>query len=443
MNILNRTRAERSTLSIVVAVTAILLPASAVPPAHARAFGSADSQVSQVFCDMTTVQGRFTAAAARYSSGGVCVQTQSPQKPDDKATNTSEFPRVQESKEIFRANWTAQGTYDPVTKETWEKVTLPAPRVDEKTPVGRPYGNYETRMICATDPWLTGTGVNCTGKKVVATGNLGDMEAALRNINRPVTTPNKAPQLQALNDTHDRWVRQHTITTANTSRGPGVMAQLMAPTLAEPAPGSTHRPQTPMRIRVTPAKGAKDVSYELEFQFRAAANADWRLVTHVPVNAAQAQSALGYKGWGGHADGTGPQMTAALGLYRLRVRTISPSRSEPSEWVEFRVDGQPATLTDVAGRGPSRVTSPPGVVQLDTRAPVPASAPQVTPGTGLNRRGEMVQLNPQPLPPQQGPQWGAATSPSATLKPRGEATRLNPQPLPPAGMPTQAPGTFR
>ena len=319
------THAPRIALAALVALTLVALtsPAHAMPP-----FGTADSRVRQVFCEISTVSGKFSSKDSQYSASGACVGLESPQKGTESNTNTSEFPRVNESKEIFRATWTSKGSYNALTKEVVEKVTMPAPNIDEKTPVGRPYGNYESRMICATDPWLTGIGVNCTGKTVVATGNLGEAEAALRRLNRPVTTPNKAPLLQALNTSHDRYVKAHdfTSTTATTSRS-SVIAQMFAPSMLEPRAGSTHPPQTAMRIRVVPAKEAKDTAYELEIQVKA--NFDWRVLTTIPVNGQAAQSALGYKGWGGHLAGTGPQMTAVVGEYRIRARATAPRRSEP------------------------------------------------------------------------------------------------------------------
>lgn len=411
-------------------LSALSPPARAMPP-----FGVADSRVRQVFCDMSAVGGKFSAKDAQYTASGACVGLESPQKGDNANTNTSEFPRVNESKEIFRANWTARGSYNPLTKEVFEKLTMPAPNVDEKTPVGRPYGNYESRMICATDPWLTGTGVSCTGKTVVATGNLGEAEAALRRLNRPVTAPSKAPQLQALNTAHDRYVKAHdvTSTTATTSKS-GVLAQMFAPSMVEPRAGSTHPPQTAMRIRVAPAEGAKDTAYELEIQVKA--NFDWRVLTTIPVNAQAAQSALGYKGWGGHLAGTGPQMTAIVGEYRIRALATSPRRSAPGEWVEFKIDGKPGVGIDELARskvdkvGSVPAALKPGIAATEASRSTTSRSGALSAGTVQEKRPVSPLLVP-------------ADSSLSAAKNKANAVSLNPQPLPPAAAPVQVPSALR
>ena len=459
---MKHTRLHRSigTLVPAFALAIVLAPESV----RAGSFSAADSLQKQVFCNIARVNGQFSSTESKYTANGNCVGLESPQKGDSEKTNTSEFPRVNESKELFNAAWTAQGSYNPVTKEAWEKVTMPAPTIDQKTPVGRPYGNYETRMICATDPWLTGIGVQCTGKTVKATGNLGDTEAALRALNRPVTTPNKAPLLQALNTAHDRYVSTHAFnsTTAATSKSSAV-GMLFAPTVVEPKPNSTHRPQTAMSIRVAPAETAKDTAYELEIQVQA--NFDWRVLTNIPVSAAVAQSALGYKGWGAHADGTGAQMTAIAGVYRVRAKATAPSRSAPSDWVEFKIDGKPGVSVEDLAKGKidarSGAKTSAAAAALATEAPrlqthgasvpagsTPVARPAATAGTltrspveTLKSKTDAVLLNPQPLPPKTAT---ATPSPLSATRTKADAVLLNPQPLPPSSLtPAQVPGALR
>lgn len=457
MNHTTRTRATRPTTPLVLAMlSAALLGALATPARAISPFGSAAIQVKQVFCDMGAIKGDFSAAQTRYSSSGQCVELESPQKPNDRSRNISEFPRVNESVEIFRASWTAQGSYDPVTKETWERLTMPAPNVDQKTPAGRPYGNYETRMICATDPWLTGIGVNCTGKTVNATGNLGDAEALLRQLNRPATTPNKEAQRLALVDARNRYVSMHSSTTAS---GKGAkVAFLFAPTIIEPRDGSTHPPQTPLRIRVAAATNAKDSAYELEIQVKA--NFDWRAMTTVPAAAAEVKSVQGYRGWGAHAPGTGPQMMAIAGAYRVRARATAPSRSEPSDWVEFKIDGKPGvTIPDlarsttvdkvsaapesagIAGAGAALRNNP---SRGSARPASPTAAGLASPVELLKNKTDAVLLNPQPLPPKSAAaiSLNAPASPLAPAKTRADPVLLNPQPLPPSAFPAQAPSAL-
>lgn len=428
------THAPRIAATALAVLTLWALP----PPARAiTPFGSADSRVRQVYCDMSAVSGRYSATEAQYSASGACVGLESPQKTTDASTGTSEFPRVNESKETFRAAWTAKGSYNPLTKEVIEKVTMPAPNIDEKTPAGRPYGNYESRMICATDPWLTGIGVNCTGKTVRATGNLGEAEAALRRLNRPVTTPNKAPQLQALNASHDRYVKAHDFTSKSATTGKSsVIAQMFAPSVVEPRPGSTHAPQTAMRVRVAPAKEAKDTAYELEIQVKA--NFDWRVLTTIPVNAQLAQSAPGYKGWGAHLAGTGPQMTAIAGEYRIRARATAPRRSEPGDWVEFRIAGKPGVTTQELARAKvDRVGGAPAALKPGLAAATTGTSRSTTPHGGALPAGTVPAA--RPLSPLLVP----ADSSLSAAKNKANAVSLNPQPLPPAAAPVQVPSALR
>ena len=173
----------------------------------------------------------------------------------------------------------------------------------------------------------------------------------------------------------------------------------VSPRVLEPTPGSTHVPQTAMRIRVAPAKEAKDTAYELEIQVKA--NFDWRALTTIPVNAQVAQSALGYKGWGAHLAGTGPQMTAAVGDYRIRARATAPRRSEPGDWVEFKIDGKPgATIDELARSKVDKVGGASTTGTMPMARPVsPLALPAQTPLSAAKNKANAVSLNPQPLPP--------------------------------------------
>ena len=433
MNCTSQTRAARAVTFHLLATLCVPLAGVIAQPAFALgSFGAAGPLDKQVFCSIAAIKGSFSGTESRYNASGDCAELQAP--PTTSGKVTSEFVGAQGSTEIFHAVWTAQGSYNPVTKETWEKVTMPAPTIDQKTPVGRPYGNYETRMICATDPWLTGTGVNCTGKTVSATGNLGDTEPLLRQINRPVTTPNKAPQLQALVAAHDRYVNTHSV-TSTTATGKGhALAQLFVPTIIEPKAGSTHPPQTPLRIRVAAAQNTKDTAYELEIQVQA--NFDWRVMSSIPTSAAAAQSASGYQGWGGHVVGTGPQMMAIAGAYRVRARATAPTRSEPSDWVEFKIDGQPGvSIQDAARSTGEKVGSAPPAFRALNAGTTAGTTELLHAATPYGAAVAPKAANPNLLKLQ--------TSPLNTAKSKVDAVLLNPQPLPPSALPTRAPSTLR
>ncbi len=433
--------AARAGIPCAVSASLLLALATIAPAASANTtpFISPDNRVRQVLCDMSSISGQLTPTESRYTGSGNCIELDSPQKTTDKVTNTSEFPRVNESTQLFRANWTSQGTYNPLTKETWEKVTMPAPATDEKSPIGRPYGNYETRMICATDPWLTGIGVNCTGKTVNATGNLGDAEAMLRQLGSPVTTPRKPAQLQALVAAHDRDAKLQTRVSKVETKDNKAAAIAIAPrpTIVEPREGATYPPQTPLRVRIVPAKNAKDTTYRIEIQVQA--NFDWRDVTTVATPAGLAQSPQGYRGWGGKPGVPVTAMTAIAGTYRMRARGSAPQMGQPGDWVEFRIDGQPGTQVDpmdqvkaVPGKAGAAVQS--AASRLGGQQST-VNALGTAPAVALKNKAGAAALNPQPLPPKTSP--GALTLNPQSLAPKSlsGAASLNPQPLPPKTAP--------
>jgi hypothetical protein len=439
---MNRTfpsRAARARIPFAISAGLVLALAASAPAARAGApFTATDGRVKQVLCQMSAIKGQLTNAESRYTGSGTCIELESPQKANDKSTNTSEFPRVNESTQVFSANWTSQGTYNPVTKETWEKVTMPAPATDEKSPVGRPYGNYETRMICATDPWLTGIGVNCTGKTVNATGNLGDAEAMLRTLNKPLTTPSKPAQLQALVTAHDRDAKLQTrVTKVETTVNAGAIVLAPKPTIVEPREGGTYPPQTPLRVRIVPAKDAKDTAYRIEIQVQA--NFDWRDVTTVATPAGVAQSPQGYRGWGGKPGVPATAMTAIAGVYRLRARGSAPQLGQPGDWVQFRIDGQPGLQIDVMDQArPAPGKTGDAAQSAASRAggqPSTLNALGTSPAIAVQNKAGAVSLNPQPLPPKTSP--GAMTLNPQSLAPNNlsGAASLNPQPLPPKTTP--------
>jgi hypothetical protein len=239
----------------------------------------------------------------------------------------------------------------------------------------------------------------------------------------------------------------HSAEARNSPAAPGLERQCKAlteavnftPRVIEPVPGSVHRPQTAMAIRVAPGTTAQDSAYEVEIQVRA--NLDWRVSTHIPVSAPVAQSGLGYRGWGAHVAGTGAHMTAVVGAYRVRAWATAPRKSAPSEWVEFKIDAELGVTKEGLARrnlnanfgvgaalgaaAAPRVTDAPG-------AKVGAIAPPYKPGSGSVNPAAKVNVT------------SAVASP---LQKKADAVSLNRQPLPPGGtpavLPTQAPSALR
>ena len=106
--------------------------ASAVP-AHSLVSFTTDRVTRQVFCDMPALKGEFHRNNQSYVASGSCLELEAAQSNDGKK-NRSEFDQYNNSKEIWRASWTATGSFDPTTKVTTETITLPAPKVDEFAP---------------------------------------------------------------------------------------------------------------------------------------------------------------------------------------------------------------------------------------------------------------------------------------------------------------------
>lgn len=352
---------------------ALLLAAAAVVSVEAQAgrpFGSAAVASLKVFCDMPEIKGNFSAQDSRYVSRGTCVQMTGVTPGDHPNVERSEFPLhgAANSREIFRADWSAEGRYDPTTKEAWEQITLPAPTIDQPAPAGRPYGRFESKMICVTDPWLEPI-AKCTGIGSSATGNLGDLGKPLRAYARPFTSTMKQGQWQTLYDAHQAFVkRRAAMFSDSTTSSKTPRRSYTLPEMIEPRAGSTHPPQTPLKIRVAAPKNLKVQSYLLEIESKQG-NGSWKLQANLPVTALEVEGPLGYRGWGWHKPGTGPLMTASAGSYRIRARSVNPDQGESGEWREFTIAGQPGRQPDELRKG-AVVTSS----GLD-RAAAPQAAP--------------------------------------------------------------------
>ena len=134
------------------ALVGVAAACAAAVPAQATTTFTTDRLTRQVFCDMPALKGEFHRNNQSYVASGSCLELEAAQSNDGKK-NRSEFDQYNKSKQIWRASWTATGSYDPTTKVTTETVTLPAPKVDEFAPANRPYGRFTSRMD--TSPTLT------------------------------------------------------------------------------------------------------------------------------------------------------------------------------------------------------------------------------------------------------------------------------------------------
>jgi hypothetical protein len=132
-----------------------------------------------------------------------------------------------------------------------------------------------------------------------------------------------------------------------------------------------------MKIRLAAPRNLKVQSYELQFEAKQS-DGSWRVLTNVPVTAVEVEGPLGYTGWGWHQPGTGLQMTATNGAYRLRARAVRPAQGEYGEWQEFTIAGVPGPGPDVVpktnvlqGLGRTSMAAEPATTS--TLAPLPKS----------------------------------------------------------------------
>jgi hypothetical protein len=381
----------------------------------------------QVICAVTAIKGDFTNEHSHYVSSGSCAQMWVNYVTE---RGESKFAGTADSRVVFEVAWSAEGSFNPVTKETWETITLPAPRIDQRAEPGRPYGVFTSRMTCASDPWLLSHVADCAAITVTASGNLGDAEKVLRELKHPFTVPTQLAQQQALNAAHDQFERRRiAIATATAPKATAGTAEpvhmVTLPEILEPRPGSTHPPQTPLKIRVAAPRDMKVQTYVVEIEARQG-NGSWQVQTTEVVRAADAEGLLGYTGWGWHRPGTGPQMTASLGAYRVRARASTPA-GDAGAWREFTIAGEPGTGPDVAkanalsglGRGttsaePARIGTAAGMASAQrslTGTAAPAAPPKVLPQKATTSFGAAA--------PAGALDWGKAATPTS-LAPRGQ-----------------------
>ncbi len=387
-----------------------------------------------VFCDMAEIKGQFSQTDARYTAKGTCVQLATIVGEPREGRNY--FPDYNNAKELFRVTWTAEVGYDRASKEAWETITVPPPRIDEPGVGARPYGRVIARRTCNIDPWLAQGSVRCTDATLELAGNLGEAAQRLNATGGPFTRVSKALQYQALLDSHELYQKRYGQAVTPNSKPGRVTQKLFAlPEIILPPAGSTQPPQTPMRIRVAAPKGdhAKVQSYQLQLENKQAGG-DWVVATNIPVSAAEVEGPLGYNGWGWHQPGTGPAMTAAPGVWRIRAQATAPIQGEPGAWREFTVAGDigkapdefqvnktklsNAKSRDLVGGGAAGLASTSALANGRSTAPgkglAPASASVLTPVQAA-RASTSLTTAPAGTGSPEGAalDWGKAVNPAA------------------------------
>jgi hypothetical protein len=276
-------------------------------------------------------------------------------------------------------------------------------------------------------------------------GNSGKPPVALGRTNAPAPPPLKVSPLpgssgQPLAALNPQLLAPKTSAAAN----------VPTPSIAEPRDGGTYPPQTPLAVRIVPAKDAKDTAYRMEIEVQQNILV-WHNVATLSVPAVVAQSPQGYRDWGANQDASKSWMGAATpGTWRVRVSTSAPQAGLPGNWVVFKIAGQPGNQLE-GGAGQSANAGGAGQPQpkpLPLPSKTPPAASNATPLGGARNNVPAALLNPQGLPPKTLSAASSATSLDAARNKAGPVL-LNPQPLPPSGLQQvpsglqQAPGAFR
>jgi len=111
----------------------------------------------------------------------------------------------------------------------------------------------------------------------------------------------------------------------------GIYLALIYPSVVTPKGGQSAVAQSPLSIKLTPPRGWKVATYTINIQ-RRDANGPWVNHASIPVNAAVAESAAGFVGFGG---GAPPTFLMLPGQWRLNAEASTPKKSGVSDWVEF------------------------------------------------------------------------------------------------------------
>jgi hypothetical protein len=234
-----------------------------------------------------------------------------------------------------------------------------------------------------------------------------------------------APQV----GTPGQWVVFHMVG----QQASGAAGSVPAPSIVEPREGGTYPPQTPLTVRVVPARDAKDTAYRIEIQLQKNGFIWTELVT-LDTPAVVAQSAQGYLGWGASQDASRSWMTAAPGAYRVRVSAMAPRAGQPGSWVFFRIGGQAGKQgnADAAQFAPQPQPAP--------LPPKPQSAGLAAPLEPARNKVPAALLTPQAVPPRSlsAASAGSSVDP-AHNKP---APLLLPPQVQPSGGLHQAPSSF-
>ncbi|NOS78717.1 MAG: hypothetical protein HOP35_12305 [Nitrospira sp.] len=299
----------------------------------------------------STPQGQFTSTMAQYNAAGSCTT-------DGSLGATRTFP------------YTVKGSYSRNIAE--EIIEILPPSSSEPS---HPSGKWTTRYSCASDPWLTVDGppfnasllrlkcpiIGRTGPPPAQEGprrgpdgerlrTIGEL-FALWSAAKPMTAWTLTPaERQALATKRDAELAEAKRKEDKRLKA-GMQLQTpfrtsLAPIVHAPVPGQRFLNQTTVPIKLATPKGwvetqvgldgrpvTTDRLYMVRIERKDAAG-NWVSHTTLPVGAPQAESAMGYTGFGA---GAPPSGVTIPGSWRLSAQMSTPTQTGWSDWIEFTV----------------------------------------------------------------------------------------------------------
>lgn len=115
----------------------------------------------------------------------------------------------------------------------------------------------------------------------------------------------------------------------------------VAPAVLSPSARQGFFARMPIAIKLTPPKGWNAAIYMVALQTKDA-QGEWLAYTTMSVVASQAQSQVGYTGFGA---GAAANLQSAPGWWRIAAQVAAPKQSGWSDWTEFMVWQSPVSTT--------------------------------------------------------------------------------------------------
>jgi hypothetical protein len=271
-----------------------------------------------------TISGDFTSTGATYTAGGDCNTT---------GSLGTEIP----------FSWTGRGAFSNNIAE--EKIVVPPAPLSQAS---HPYGEWETIYSCPSDPWLTGVACTVTKTRSDGASNAKALESQFDSLRsqRPVTAAVTQAQRDALLAKRDADLKAIAKAEAEQRRGAEirqatpqqmVVGEIFAPTIRAPTPGQRFYVQTPVPIRLASPQGSSVNGYLINLEMKDPKNNWTPVYTNIGVDAAQAESATGFMGFGPDSGGMVGSFPLKPGTWRVNAQVSSPRPSRWSDWVEFGV----------------------------------------------------------------------------------------------------------